>query len=241
MKHAGIVAHSIEGATLCLRAFCQEGFRQLGPHDHPDVTLDAIAAARSMTAWEDGEHEKIRAILATSVERLAHADADYFLCADNTAHLALETPGPELALPGLHITEVVAEHAAEAGYQRVGILGTKYTMDGPIYRRELASRGIESEVPEPADRQMIDDVIHTELVNAVFTDESRQAFVRVIEQLQGRGCDAVALVCTEIPLLISPADSPIPTLDSTVMLAKAGFDVAIGRRSLPTWRGGPLS
>lgn len=240
--HVGIVGRSIEGAALCLRSFCQEGFRQLGPHDHPDVTLDTIAAARSVHLWQTGDHEAIRAILATSVDRLAAAGAAFFVCADNTAHLALEAHGPTpLALPGLHIAEVVAERAASLGAKRVGILGTKSTMDGPIYPRELGLQGIESELPDPDQRRMIDDVIHAELVNAVFTDASREAFVDVIGELAARGCDAVALVCTEIPLLISPADSPLPTLDSTVLLAQAAFEVAIGQRPFPRWRGGSTS
>ncbi len=239
-EHAGILAHSIEGAALCLRAFAQEGFRQLGPHDHPDVSLDAIAVARSMDAWEEGDHEMIRATLAVSVERLARAGAAFFACPDNTAHLALEATGPDLALPGLHIADVVADHAALAGYQCVGVLGTKFTMDGPIYRREFAARGIASEVPDLDDRLMINDVIHEELVNGVFSDGARRSFVRVIERLQARGCDAVALVCTEIPLLVPPDASPLPTLDSTSLLARGALDVAVGRRSLPEWRGGPF-
>jgi aspartate/glutamate racemase len=179
MKHLGILAHSVEGAALCLRAFCQEGFAELGPHDHPDVTLDCIALARSMPAWDEGDHRSIRATLAVSVRRLADAGADFFVCPDNTAHMALEEAGPQLALPGLHIAEVVA-------------------------------------------------------------DGSRQRYVRIIEQLAARGCDAVALVCTEIPLLVRPEDSPLPTLDSTRLLARAAFDVAVSHRALPTWRGGPL-
>lgn len=241
MKHLGILAHSAEGAALCFRAFCQEGFRELGPHDHPDVTLDCIALARSMPAWDVGDHAAIRAILAVSVERLARAGADFFVCPDNTAHMALEGAGDALALPGLHIAEVVADRAANDGRQRVGVLGTRYTMDGPLYRRALGSRGIAAEVPDVADRHTINAIIFDELVNGLFTPESRRAHVRIIETLATRGCDAVALVCTEIPLLITPDLSPLPTLDSTRLLARAAFDVAVGRRALPAWRGGPMA
>jgi hypothetical protein len=129
MRHLGILAHSAEGAALCFRAFCQEGFARLGPHEHPDVTLDCIALARSMPAWDGGDRRSIRATLAVSVERLAAAGADFFVCPDNTAHMALEEPGPDLALPGLHIAEVVADRAAAAGSRRVGVLGTRYLMD----------------------------------------------------------------------------------------------------------------
>src|SRR6266704_5786074 len=132
MRHLGILAHSVEGAALCLRAFAQEGFRRLGPDDHPDVTMDCIALARSVPAWDAGDHATIRATLSVSVARLARAGADFFVCPDNTAHLALELPGADLDLPGLHIAEVVADQAARDGYRRVGVLGTRYLMDGPI-------------------------------------------------------------------------------------------------------------
>jgi amino-acid racemase len=241
MRHLGILAHSAEGAALCFRAFCQEGFRELGPHEHPDVTLDCIALARSMPAWDAGDHAAIRAILARSLERLARAGADFFVCPDNTAHMALECAGDALALPGLHIAEVVADRAAADGRQRVGVLGTRYTMDGPLYPRALGRRGIAAEVPDVPDRHLINTIIFDELVNGLFKPESRQRYVRIIESLAARGCDAVALVCTEIPLLVTPDVSPLPTLDSTRLLARAAFEVAVGHRALPAWRGGPVA
>src|SRR6266542_2478687 len=216
MKHLGILAHSAEGAALCFRAFCQEGFGELGPHDHPDVTLDCIALARSMPAWDEGEHDSIRATLSLSVRRLARAGADFFACPDNTAHMA-----------------------ARDGRTRVGVLGTRYLMDGPVYPRALAARGIAAEVPAADDRRVVNEINFEELVNGVFTTVSRRRYVRVVERLAARGCDAVALVCTEIPLLLTPDASPLPTLDSTRLLARAAFDVAVGHRALPTWRGGP--
>jgi aspartate racemase len=239
MRHLGILAHSVEGATLCLRAFCQQGFAELGPDDHPDVTLDCIALARSMPAWDSGDHDSVRAILGASVERLARAGADFFVCPDNTAHMALERPGKDLALPGLHIAFEVAERAAQDGRTRVGVLGTRYTMDGPIYPRVLAERGIAAEMPEADDRATVNRIIFEELVNGLFEAGSRRQYVQIIERLAARGCDAVALVCTEIPLLVTPEVSPLPTLDSTRLLARAAFEVAVGRRELPTWRGGP--
>jgi aspartate racemase len=241
MHHLGIAGHSAEGAALCFRAFCQEGFQRIGPHDHPDVTLDCIALARSMPAWDAGDHTPIRATLALTVQRLARAGADFFACPDNTAHMALEEPGEDLALPGLHIAEVVADQAAADGHQRIGVLGTRYTMDGPLYPRSFATRGIEAVIPDASDRGIVDKIIFQELVNGVFTEGSRDEYVRVIRQLADRGCDAVALVCTEIPLLVTPAASPLPTLDSTRLLAFAAFDVAVGERPMPAWRGGPVT
>jgi aspartate racemase len=239
MKHLGILAHSTEGAALAFLAFCQDGVRRFGSHVYPDITLDYIAFGHSMPAWDAGDHDSIRATLSVSVDRLARADADFFICPDNTAHIALERPGPELALPGLHIADVVADQAAGEGRKRVGVLGTKYTMDNPLYPQALAARGIAAEIPGDNDRNIISQIIFDELVNGVFTAESRQEHVRIIEKLAARGCDAVALACTEIPLLVTPDISPLPTLDSTRLLARAAMGVATGDRPLPAWRGGP--
>jgi len=239
MEHAGILAHSVEGAALCLRAFAAEGFRELGPHAHPDVTLDCIALAESMPAWASGDYGGVRAILARSAATLAAAGATFYACPDNSAHVALEQPGEPLPLPGLHIAAEVADSAARERRRRVGILGTRFTMDGWIYPREFADRGIEYQVPAGEDCAIVDSVIFDELVNGVFSDASRRAYVRVIERLQRDGCDAVALVCTEIPLLVGPDTSPLPVLDSTRLLARAAFQVAAGQRPMPTWRGGP--
>lgn len=237
-RHLGIIAHSTEGAALCYRAFCQEGFQRLGPHDHPDVTLDGIALARSMPLWDAADHDAIRMILAASAQRLAAAGAEFFVCPDNTAHMALERPGPPLPLPGLHIAEVVADRAARDGRRRVGVLGTRYLMDGPLYPRAFAAHGIAAEVPDAADRRVVDGIIFDELLEGVVDAGSRRRYAEVIARFARRGCDAVALVCTEIPLLVPPAASPLPTLDSTRLLARAAFDVAVGERPAPTWRGG---
>jgi aspartate racemase len=113
-------------------------------------------------------------------------------------------------------------------------------MDSTLYPRALAARGTASEVPGEADRQLLNEIIFDELVNGVFAEQSRQEYVRVIADLAERGCDAVALVCTEIPLLVTPADSPLPILDSTRLLARAGLAVGVGDRPLPAWRGGPV-
>ena len=240
MRHCGILAHSTEGAALCFLEFCEEGVRRLGSHVYPDLTLDYIAFGPMMPAWDAGDYDSIRATLSVSVDRLARAGAEFFICPDNTAHLALGRPGPDLALPGLHIAQAVAGQAARDGRSRVGVLGTRYTMDSPLYPRAFAAHGIASEIPAVDDRQLINKIIFDELVNGVFTEQSRQEHVRIITDLAERGCDAVALVCTEIPVLVNPADSPLPTLDSTRLLARAGLAVGVGDRPLPTWHGGPV-
>ena len=238
----GILAHSAEGAALCFLTFCREGFRELGPHMHPDVMLDCEAMGHVMAAWDAGDHAAVRAFLAQSVERLAKGGCDFFACPDNTAHIALELPGPDLALPGLDIGDVVAEQAVKLGMTRVAVLGTRFTMAGPVYRRALPAVGIEPRFPNVEERTDIDRIIFDELVEGVFSEASRRRYVEVIERLRREeGCDGVALVCTEIPLLVTADVSPLPILDSTRLLARAAFEVATGKRPFPTWRGGPLA
>ncbi len=240
MKHFGILAHSAEGASLCFLSFCREGGAQMGVHMHPDVTLDCTAMGRSMEAWENGDYSPIRDIHAASVERLARAGADFFACPDNTSHIAMEQPGAAFALPGLNIADLVAENAIRRNMTCVGVLGTRFTMEGPVYRRAFESSGLRVEIPDARERDDINRIIFDELVEGKFTQESRARFVEIIDGLRARGCDGVALVCTEIPLLITPDVSPLPILDSTRLLAKAALEVSTGARPMPKWCGGPV-
>src|SRR5688572_29347666 len=198
MKHIGILAHSAEGSALCYLAACHEGSRRLGTHNHPDITLSVVAMAESLDAWERLDLPPIRATLAETASRLKAAGADFWICPDNTAHIAFESPGEALPLPGLHIAEIVADTAMAKGYEKIGVLGTKWTMDGPVYRGAFSRRGLGFEIPEPAERDLVNRVIFDELCCGVFTDASRAAYVRIIDGLKARGCDAVVLGCTEI-------------------------------------------
>ncbi|TSE13980.1 amino acid racemase [Mesorhizobium intechi] len=240
MKHVGILAHSAEGSSLCYLALCHAGASKLGDHLHPDVTMDAISMGASIPDWERENFPPIRATLAKSVGRLSAADCDFFVCPDNTAHLALEVDGPDLALPGLHIADVVTKEAVERGYRKLGILGTKWTMARPMYFRAALSKGLTAIAPNEPDRNYINGVIFSELCKGIFNDNSRMEHVRIMEDLKSSGCDAVVLGCTEIPLLISSEQSPLPILDSTRLLAKYALGVALGENSLPSWRGGPM-
>ena len=240
MKHIGILAHSFEGAGLCFHSACMEGVAKLGPHMHPEITLTCQPMALVLNAWERGDNEQLRGFFMKDADKLTAAGADFFVLPDNTAHIAMETAGEPFSLPGLHIGEVVADQALRDGRRKVGILGTKYTMNGPVYPGALGRRGIDWAVPSAEDQKIVNGIIFDELCLGEFKAESRDAYVRIIEKLKDDGCDAIALVCTEIPLLITPGVSPLPTLESTNLLAKAAVEVALGEQPMPTWRGGPV-
>jgi aspartate racemase len=160
-----------------------------------------------------------------SARLLAAAGADFAICPDNSAHVAWDHVQAGTPIPWLHIARVVGEEAKRLGFRRVGILGTRFTMGGgaPVYRPILEALGIEAVVPDAADAEVVDRIIFEELVDGLFDDASREFYNGVIARLAGRGCDAVALACTEIPLLVRPDESPLPTLDSTRLLAKAAL------------------
>jgi aspartate racemase len=221
VKHIGIVACSAEGAALCYQAICREALALVGKNDHPRVTLDSIAMARWLPAFDAGDYAGVAGFMLDSARLLAAAGADFAICPDNSAHLAWDHVQAATPIPWLHIARVVGEEAARRGYRRVGILGTRFTMAGPVYSESLGALGVDTVVPEAADFETVDRIIFAELVDGVFTDASRQAYNRVIARLAARGCDAVALACTEIPLLVRAEESPLPTLDSTRLLARA--------------------
>lgn len=240
MKHIGILAHSAEGSALCYLTACHEGGLKLGTYNHPEITLSILPMGPVLPAWERLDLAEINRTLARSAGRLAAAGCDFFVCPDNTAHIAFEMPGLQLPLPGLHIAEVVAGTAAGRGHRRIGLLGTRWTMEGPVYPAAFARHGLEQRVPDARDRATVDRIILSELCRGVFRDDSRAEYLRIIEGLKAEGCDAVALCCTEIPLLVSPEQSPLPVLDSTRLLGLAAVEVALGERPMPAWRGGPL-
>ena len=240
MLHIGILAHSADGAALCFLEMVREASRRLGVHHHPEITLSIQPMGPALDRYESHDLHSVRAYLAATAHRLAGGGCDFFVCPDNTAHIALELTGDPLPLPGLHIGAIVAERAQADGRKRVGLLGTKWTMAGPVYPAAFAQRDIEMRAPSAGDRVLLDRIIFEELCQGRLTDAARSEYLRVIAALRDDGCDAVALCCTEIPLLITPGISPLPTLDSTRLLAHAAVDCAIaGRR--PRWRGGPVT
>jgi len=222
-EHIGIVACSAEGAALCYRTICLEGMKLMGKHSHPEITLHTHPLSEYMRHIEAGNWDRVADLMLSSAEKVAKAGADFIICPDNTIHQAFDRVIEKSPLPWLHIAEIVAAEAVRKNYKRVGILGTRYLMEGPVYATKLAIVNIEHLIPTTNEREHISKIIFGQLVKSQFTTKSRAYFTRVINRLKNRGCDAVILGCTEIPLLITQEDSPLPTLDSTRLLAMAAL------------------
>ena len=226
-QHIGIVACSAEGAALCYRTICLEGTKYLGRHNHPEVSLHTHPLAAYMNCIYSNDWAGVAELMLSSAEKLAKAGADFLVCPDNTIHQAFDLVEHRSPRPWLHIAREVAAEAKRRDYKRLGVLGTRYLMEGPVYRETLQEAGLEFHTPGAKEREHINQIIMDELVNAQFTSRSLAYFCEVIRTLDDQQCDAVVLGCTEIPLLVSPEASPLPTLDSTRLLAKAAVRKAL--------------
>jgi aspartate racemase len=221
--HIGIVACSAEGAALCYCTVCTEGAVQFGAYAHPEVSMHTHSLAEYVPHINRGHWPAVGELMLSSARKLAGAGADFLICPDNTIHQAMSYVVPRSPLPWLHIAEVVADQAVARGFRRLGVTGTRSLVDSEIYPDALGARGLECVKPTAAERDAIDRVIYEELVNGIFNTEAVTCFQHVIERLKGEGCDAVVLGCTEIPLIMNDANSPLPTLDSTRLLARAAL------------------
>jgi aspartate racemase len=219
--HIGIVACSTEGAALCYRTISLEGSQILGRHDHPEVSLHSHSLAKYMKCVYANDWAGVAELMLSSADKLARAGADFLICPDNTIHQAFDLVEHRSPRPWLHIAREVAKEAQRRQFKRLAVLGTRYLMEGPVYREALKAASIEYRTPGPEQREHLDRIIMDELVNGQFLPRSLAYYVEVIRALKDESCDAVVLGCTEIPLLITPESSPLPTLDSTRLLARA--------------------
>ena len=230
-KHIGIVGCSAEGAALCYRTICLEAEPLMGRYAHPEVTMHTIALAEYMKAIDAGAgwEKPVADLMLRSAEALKRAGADFLICPDNTIHQAMPQVLPRSPLPWLHIAEEVGKEATRRGFKKLGLTGTKFLVSGPVYPEKLEQMGLAYVRPTQEQQEQINNIIFDELVLGRQTDESLFYFEQVIEGFKVQGCDAVVLGCTEIPLLVSDGDSPLPTLDSTRTLARAAIRHALGK------------
>lgn len=222
-QHIGIVACSAEGAALCYKTICVEGARFLGPHAHPEVSLHTHSLADYVDCLDRGDRPGVAELMLSSARKLASAGADFLICPDNTIHQAMGHVLPQSPLPWLHIAEVVADEAVARGFKRIGITGTNWLVDSDVYPEKFGARGLGFLKPTDDERDEIGRIIMDELVQSRFTPQAVATFQRVMGRMKGEGCDAVVLGCTEIPLIMNDANSPLPTLDSTRLLAQAAL------------------
>ncbi len=229
VDHIGIVACSAEGAALCYRTICIEGAQLLGAHAHPEVSIHSHSLAEYVKCLDRNDWHGVGELMLSSANKLAQIGADFLICPDNTIHQALPFVQSRSRLPWLHIAEVVAATAVERGFKYLGLTGTRWLVDSNVYPEKLEARGLKYERPSTAERDEINRIIMDELVCGVFKPDAVAYHQEVIARMKDQGCDAVVLGCTEIPLIMNDENSPLPTLDSTRLLARAALRRAVQR------------
>lgn len=222
-KHIGIVACSAEGAALCYRTICQEAGQTMGEHCHPEVTMHTHPLSAYMEPIYIDDWPTVAQLVLSSTCKVAQAGASFAICPDNTLHRAVDIIQEQSPIPWVHIADAVTKEIQRCRYKSIGVTGTKYLMTSSVYRDRLAKAGLQHHIPNEVDREKINRIIMKELVNGEFSEAARLYFNEVIAKLKDRGCDAVVLGCTELPLLVRPEDCPLPTLDSTRLLARAAL------------------
>ena len=222
-RHIGIVACSSEGAALCYRTICTENAQTTGTHAHPEVTMHTHPFAAYVEFFDKNDWQGVGELMLASAEKLARAGADFLICPDNTIHKALPMIEAKSPLPWLNIADVVAAHAAERGFRRLALTGTRWLVESDVYPSQIAKRGMDHARPQPSERDEMNRIIMDELVQGQFKPEAVRFFQEVIARMKSEGCDAVVLGCTEIPLIINDKNAALPTLDSTRLLARAAL------------------
>jgi aspartate racemase len=192
------------------------------------VDFAPIELLQSQDRWEEAAE-----VLAASARQVQAAGADFLLIATNTMHKVYPQIQAALEIPVVHIADATAHKIREAGLERIGLLGTIYTMQQDFYKGRLQEQyGLDIIVPGESDQRQVDQVIFEELVLGIIREESREMFSQVIQGLIGMGAQGIILGCTEIPLIVNPEDFDVPIFDTTYIHAETAVDIALNAKEL---------
>jgi aspartate racemase len=199
-----------------------------GNYAYPEILIYSVSFQEYVDMPNAGDWDGVAHGLSGAAQKLEAAGADFILIATNTMHLVVDEVRASVHVPVLSILDVVADAIQQRGLTTVGLLGTRFTMENPLYTPALAQRGICVITPSAEGRRFINDVIYNELVAGKILPESRTGFVRIIRSLAEQGAQGVILGCTEIPLLVSEEDAGLPLFNTTLIHAEAALRYAVG-------------
>ena len=228
MKRIGLIGGmSWESTALYYRLLNQGVAARLGDLHSADLVLASVDFAPIARLQADGRWDEAGGVLAERARQLEAAGAELLVLCTNTMHQVAPAIEAAVTVPLLHIIDVTAAAARKAGLRRLGLLATGFTMGQPFYRDRLATHDLDAIVPDAAGRELVHRIIYDELCRGVITEDSRRRVRAVVEDLVARGADGIILGCTEIELLVGPADSPVPVLPTTALHAAAALDAAL--------------
>ncbi|HWL54139.1 MAG TPA: amino acid racemase [Chthoniobacteraceae bacterium] len=222
MKRIGLIGGlSPESTVHYYQIICREFNREEGGLHFPEMTLESLNLQQLVTLFEKNDWDGVAAILLAALERLKAAGADFAAILANTPHNAYDRLRDRLPLEVLTIMDATADALQQDGRRKVALLGTKATMEFGFFQRHFSAKGIETRVPEAAERQELDRIVWEELSHGRIEPASRQAAREMMRKLQGQEVEAVILGCTELSLLIAEEDTPLPLYDTTRIHAEA--------------------
>jgi aspartate racemase len=228
MKTIGLIGGMSWHSTVeYYRLINQDVHRRFGGHHSAKILLSSLDFAEIRAMQQSGSWDLAGETLAGAGRGLEQAGADMLLICTNLMHKVAEDVEHATTVPLLHIADAAGAAAAERGFSRLGVLATRWVMEEDFYRSRLARHGVDTVVAGAADREMVDRVIFDELTQGVVREPSKAAYVATIERLAEAGAEAVLLGCTEIQLLVSPDDSPLPLIDSTAVHAARAVELAV--------------
>ncbi len=228
-KHIGIASITAEGGALAYLEVVHSAERLLGPDVHPEISLHSHSFSKftKPNSLQDGSWERL---LVESSQKLAASGAEFFICPANTNHIVYDKVLSQIAIPWLHIAEIVAERAASQGCKTSLLLGTKTLMQSDVYPHYFDRANISIELPQSEEQELLNTIIYKELVRGVVTDSSRETVRKIIDRYLSSGCDSVILGCTELPILVSELPQGATLLDSTRLVAKGAVAYSLGKR-----------
>lgn len=200
---------------------------RFGDYGYPEIIIYSVRFQNYVDWCNQERWDLVAGGLSQAAQKLEAARAELIIIAANTMHLVLEQVHASVQVPVLSLLDAVGEAIVACGMTTVGLLGTKFTMEKPLYHDTLAKRGIVVLVPEADDREYVNRVIYNELVAGQVRDESRAGFVAIIKELAARGAEGVILGCTEIPLLVGQEDVDLPLFNTTTLHAEAALNYAL--------------
>ncbi len=227
MKTIGLIGGmSWESSAHYYRIINEETGSRLGGLHSAPVIMHSVDFAPIAEMQAAGEWDKAGAVLNRAARGLVNAGAGIIGLATNTMHVVADAVTAGIDAPFVHIADPTAEALLADGYDTIGLLGTRFTMEMGFYKDRLAERGLTALIPE-VDRTNLNGIIYEELCRGIIREESRRIYVTAIERLAARGAQAVILGCTEISMLIDDSVSPLPTFDTTDLHARALVTAAL--------------
>ncbi|MEM9372013.1 MAG: amino acid racemase [Planctomycetota bacterium] len=232
-RHLGIVGVSPEGAAICYRQVFHHAAQILPRHLQPVVSVHNLPFADYVDAIRKDDWRAVGEMLRDSASRLASIGAEFCISPDNAVQQALQIAEVGCPIPWLKMTDAVGGAIARDGRRTVGVIGTRIVTGGSVYQTDLGIRGIKLVRPSDEDAETLESIIFNELVHGSVRDDSRRTMLGIVERLGEQGCEGVILGCSEAPVAITDANSPLPVYNASEIMSEqavrhAGADVPIG-------------